>query len=116
MWLVVYIMSMRTRKTGAFDKWLTKLRDNAGKALILSRIKRLENGNRRDWGPVGEGLFELRVHFGPGYRVYCKDNGDEIVILLCGGDKSTQDADVARAKKIALEPLKDEENNNGNSK
>jgi putative addiction module killer protein len=104
---------MKIRRTGAFDKWLTKLRDNTGKALILDRIRRLEDGNRGDWKPVEGNLFEMRIRFGPGYRVYCKDTGQEIIILLCGGDKSAQQGDIERAKKIALEPLKEE--NDGNS-
>jgi putative addiction module killer protein len=108
---------MRVRKTGTFKKWFKKLRDQVGKALILARIDRLEEGNPGDWGPVGEGLFELRIHYGPGYRVYCKDMGTEIIILLCGGDKSTQQADIEKAKKIAFDPLEDEEEgNDGNSK
>jgi putative addiction module killer protein len=101
------------RRTGTFDRWLRKLRDTLGKNLILTRIGRLEDGNRGDWVPVGENLFELRVHFGPGYRIYCKDTGQEIVILLCGGDKSTQQADIEKAKNIALEPLREENDGNG---
>jgi putative addiction module killer protein len=80
---------MRVRETGAFRKWLKKLRNTVGKGLILARIDRLEEGNPGDWGPVGDGLFEMRIHYGLGYRVYYKDDGKEIIILLCGGDKST---------------------------
>jgi putative addiction module killer protein len=104
---------MTIRRTGTFDKWLRKLRDTAGKNLILARLDRLEEGNRGDWEPIDKSLFELRVHFGPGYRVYCKDTGREIIILLCGGDKSTQQADIEKAKKMALEPLQEENNGNG---
>jgi putative addiction module killer protein len=108
---------MRIRKTGAFRQWLKKLRDTVGKGLILTRIDRLEEGNPGDWGHIGEGLFEMRIHYGPGYRVYYKNDEKEIIILLCGGDKSTQQADIDKAKKIALEPLEeDEENENGNGK
>jgi putative addiction module killer protein len=103
---------MRIRRTGAFDKWLTKLRNNTGKALILDRIRRLEDGNRGDWKPIEGNLFEMRVHFGPGYRIYCKDTGQEIIILLCGGDKSSQQSDIEKAKKIALEPLEEESDGN----
>ncbi|MDR2136420.1 MAG: type II toxin-antitoxin system RelE/ParE family toxin [Treponema sp.] len=103
---------MPIRRTGTFDKWLRKLRDTIGKNLILARIGRLEDGNRWDWGPVNENLFELRIHFGPGYRIYCKDPGREIIVLLCGGDKSTQQADIEKAKKIALESLQEEHNGN----
>jgi putative addiction module killer protein len=99
---------MKIRKTGAFRKWLKKLRDMAGKGLILARIDRLEEGHPGDWVPVGDGLFEMRIHYGPGYRVYCKNDGKETLILLCGGDKSTQQADIERAKKMALEPLIEE--------
>jgi putative addiction module killer protein len=104
---------MILRRTGEFDRWLTKLRDNTGKALILNRIRRLEDGNRGDWKFIEESLFEMCVRFGPGYRVYCKGTGQEIIILLCGGNKSTQQGDIERAKKLALAPLKEE--NDGNS-
>ncbi|MDR0583261.1 MAG: type II toxin-antitoxin system RelE/ParE family toxin [Treponema sp.] len=100
---------MKIRKTGVFRKWLKKLRDTVGKGLILVRIDRLEEGNPGDWGAVGGGLFEMRIHYGPGYRVYYKNEGSEIIILLCGGDKSTQQADIEQAQKIALEPLIEEE-------
>ncbi|MCL2320041.1 MAG: type II toxin-antitoxin system RelE/ParE family toxin [Treponema sp.] len=72
-----------------------------GKALINERISRIEDGNFGDCYPVGDGLSELRIHYGPGYRVYFKDTGKEIVILLCGGDKSTQQSDITKAHKIA---------------
>jgi len=72
-----------------------------GKALIYERIDCLASGNPGDSGPVGEGISELRIHYGPGYRVYYKDTGKEIIILLCGGDKSTQSRDIIRAGKIA---------------
>jgi putative addiction module killer protein len=91
----------RIRRTETFIKWLKKLKDRIGKALILERISRLEDGNPGDSGPVGEGLSEMRIHFGPGYRVYYKDTGKEIIILLCGGDKSTQQEDIGKAKRIA---------------
>jgi putative addiction module killer protein len=115
-WIIVYIINVQTRKTNVFKKWLKKLRDSVGKASILARIKRLEeNNNRGDWGPIGNNLFEMRIHNGPGYRVYCKDTGKEIVILLCGDDKTTQQEDIIQAQKIALEPL-EEENGKNNSK
>ncbi|MDR2717173.1 MAG: type II toxin-antitoxin system RelE/ParE family toxin [Treponema sp.] len=91
----------KMRPSSVFDKWLAKLRDPVAVARILARIKRLEEGNPGDVWPVGEGISELRIHYGPGYRVYYKDTGREIIILLCGGDKSTQQADIIRAKKIA---------------
>jgi putative addiction module killer protein len=90
------------RRSSVFIKWLKNLKDRVGKASIVARVKRLEEGNPGDVVPVGEGISELRIHYGPGYRVYYKDTGKEIIILLCGGDKSTQQADIARAKKIAM--------------
>jgi putative addiction module killer protein len=103
-----YLQDMRIRRTGAFRRWLEKLRDTAGKGLILTRIDRLEDGNPGDCGTVGGGLFEMRIHYGPGYRVYYKNDGSETIILLCGGDKSTQEADIEKAKKIAGDPLIEE--------
>jgi len=77
------------------------LRDRQARYRIIARIKRLENGNPGDVKPVGEGISEMRIDYGPGYRVYYKDTGREIIILLCGGDKRTQQEDIAEAKKIA---------------
>jgi putative addiction module killer protein len=88
-------------RSSPFIKWLNKLKDRTGKALIAERISRMENGNPGDCGPVGDNVSEMRIHYGPGYRVYFKDTGKEIIILLCGGDKSTQRADIIRAKEIA---------------
>ena len=91
----------KIRRSSVFDKWFKKLRDYRAVASIYERIDRLASGNPGDFGPVGEGISELRIHYGPGYRVYFKDTGKEIIILLCGGDKSTQQADIIRAGKIA---------------
>ena len=91
----------KIRRASTFIKWLKKLKDHVAKSLIVARIKRFEKGNPGDVGPVGDNIFEMRIHYGPGYRVYYKDIGKEIIILLCGGDKSTQQADINRAKKIA---------------
>jgi putative addiction module killer protein len=91
----------KMRRSSVFDKWLKKLRDDRAIACIHERIDRLASGNPGDVEPVGEGISELRIHYGPGYRVYYKDTGKEIIILLCGGDKSTQQTNIARAKKIA---------------
>jgi putative addiction module killer protein len=88
-------------KTAEFDTWLANLKDQVGKARIISRIQRLEQGNPGDAAPVGDGISELRIHSGPGYRVYYKQTGRMIVLLLCGGDKSTQQGDILRAKGIA---------------
>jgi len=92
---------MRTLKSGVYDKWFKKLKDKTGKYLIASRISRLEEGNPGDVESVGEGVFEMKIHYGPGYRVYYMDTGKEIIILLCGGNKSTQEEDIKNAKKIA---------------
>jgi putative addiction module killer protein len=88
-------------RSSVFDKWLDALKDIRGKASILVRIKRLAAGNPGDTRPVGNGISELRFFFGPGYRVYYKDTGRELILLLCGGNKSTQEEDIARAKEIA---------------
>ena len=91
----------RIRRSSVYIKWLKKLRDPQARARIVARIKRLEKGNPGDVKPAGEGISEMRIDYGPSYRVYYKDTGEEIIILLCGGDKTTQDADIANAKKIA---------------
>jgi putative addiction module killer protein len=91
------------KRLDEFSHWLKDLRDVRAKAKIIQRIDRLELGNPGDVAPVGEGISEMRIHYGPGYRVYIKQRGDEFVVLLCGGDKSTQDTDVALAKKLARE-------------
>jgi putative addiction module killer protein len=88
------------KRTDAFDGWLNGLRDAKGRAKIQARIDRLANGNPGDVGPIGEGLSELRVDFGPGYRVYYGRMGKTIYLLLCGGDKGTQDADVKNAHEM----------------
>ena len=88
-------------RSDAYDDWLKHLRDERAKAHIYARVDRLENGNPGDVKPVGDGISEMRIHYGSGYRVYYKDTGKEIIILLCGGDKSTQQVDIAAAKKIA---------------
>jgi putative addiction module killer protein len=91
---------MEIRKTSEFDKWLDKLRDRRAVARILIRINRLADENPGDSRFLG-GISEMRIDYGPGYRVYYKDAGKEIIILLCGGDKTTQQADIARAREIA---------------
>lgn len=89
------------RKTEIFAKWFDGLRDRRAKARIQARIDRMEMGNFGDVAPVGEGVSELRIFYGPGYRVYFLQRGPVITILLSGGDKSTQISDIARAKEIA---------------
>ena len=92
---------IRIQRTFQYAKWLAGLADERAKARIQSRLLRLANGNFGDVRPVGEGVSELRVHYGPGYRVYFTQQGNALVILLIGGDKSTQQKDIERAKVIA---------------
>lgn len=88
-------------KTDEFDKWLRKLKDRRVKAKILFRIQRIEeHGNFGDCEPVGQGLSELRIHYAKGYRVYIKNVNDRIVFLLNGGDKSSQQKDIMKAKQL----------------
>jgi putative addiction module killer protein len=100
---------MKIRKTNVYKKWIKKLKDNRARYQILIHIERLSQGNPGDSKPVGEGLSEMRIDYGPGYRVYYKDTGKEIIILLCGGDKSTQQADIAKAKQIAALPMEEDD-------
>lgn len=81
-----------------FTEWLNGLRDRQSRALIRVRLDRISLGNFGDSRPVGEGVMEARIDFGPGYRVYFGRDGEVLVILLCGGDKSTQERDIRRAK------------------
>ena len=89
------------RKTEGYAKWLDSLRDARVRARVLVRIERLAAGNPGDVRPVGEGVSELRIDYGPGYRVYYKKQGRRIVVLLAGGDKRTQSADVKTALRLA---------------
>lgn len=90
-------------RSAAFDRWLRKLKDRRAAARVIVRIDRLIAGNPGDAKPVGEGISEMRIDYGPGYRVYYLKDGDELILLLCGGDKSSQDADITTAKRIAKE-------------
>jgi putative addiction module killer protein len=81
-----------------YKAWLDQLKDKTGKAIILRRIERVRNGNLGNCKAVGEGVYELKIKFGPGYRVYFAQVGFKIIILLCGGDKSTQSKDIKKAK------------------
>jgi putative addiction module killer protein len=90
------------RKTAEFDRWLKGLRDARGKAKVLVRTERLAQGNPGDVAPVGEGVSELRIDYGPGYRAYFKRKGD-ITTFLYGGDKDSQEADIRKAKALARE-------------
>jgi putative addiction module killer protein len=89
------------RKTDLFAQWLDNLNDIRARARIQVRIERLAAGNPGDVEPVGEGVSELRINYGPGYRVYFKRRGQELIILLAGGDKSTQAKDIKTALRLA---------------
>jgi len=89
----------KTDKECPIDDWLDGL-DNSVRARIIQRFRRIENGNLGDHEPVGDGVFELRMHFGPGYRAYYGMEGQTVVILLCGGDKSSQKKDINLAKEL----------------
>ncbi len=91
------------RKTEVFVAWLDSLRDIHARARVLIRIERLATGNPGDVKPVSEGVSELRIDYGPGYRVYFKKRGRELVILLAGGDKNTQTRDIKKALRLAKE-------------
>ena len=94
---------IEVRTTAIFDAWLTSLRDLRARARIQARVDRLAVGNPGDTRTVGEGVIELRIDYGPGYRVYFVQRGGALVLLLCGGDKRTQVADIGRARKMAKE-------------
>lgn len=88
-------------QTESFRRWEQNLKDRRTKTIIASRLFRLANGLAGDIRPVGEGISELRIHLGPGYRVYFKDQGNCIIVLLCGGDKSSQARDILMAKMLS---------------
>lgn len=90
-------------ETSVFSEWLNPLRDRRARAKVLDRLKRASNGNFGDCKSVKGGVSEMRIDYGPGYRVYFFQRGKELVILLCGGDKRTQDADIALAKRLKEE-------------
>ena len=89
--------------TAVYNKWYASLQDRTTKARIVARILNLGDGNLGDAKPVGGNVQELRLHFGPGYRVYFTRRGERIILLLCGGDKGSQQRDIARAKRIEAE-------------
>jgi len=91
------------KETEIFSKWLLKLKDIKGKVSILRRIKRVSQGNFGDCKFVGDSVSELRITTGPGYRIYYTQKGSEIIILLIGGDKSSQSKDIEKAKKLVKE-------------
>ena len=89
------------RKTNQFASWIDKLRDVQAKARVLVRIQRLVDGNPGDVKPIGKGLSEMRINYGPGYRMYFMKHGKEIIILLIGGTKGSQQKDIQTAQKLA---------------
>ena len=91
------------RQTEHYIKWFEKLKDRRARARIAIRIRRVSLGNKGDVKPVGNGISELRIDYGPGYRVYFTQRNYQLIILLAGGDKTTQASDIQKAKKLALE-------------
>jgi len=89
------------KQTPEFDEWLSSIKDPKVKGRLVARLRKVQLGNLGDVKPVGEGVFEMREHFGPGWRIYYTQRGKEIIVLLGGGRKSTQSADIARAIKLA---------------
>ena len=94
----MFVKEVRT--TAVFDSWFARLHDDNAAGRIAVRIKRLALGNPGDVKPIGEGISELRIDYGPVYRIYFKDSGKEIIILLCGGDKRSQNNDIVQAKEL----------------
>ncbi len=94
---------IQIKTTFLFDEWLKKLKNLRAKAKINARIKRLQFGNFGDLKSVNDGIFEMRIDEGQGYRIYLKNQNGILVILLCGGDKSTQEKDIKKAKQLAQE-------------
>ena len=89
------------RATETYSRWFRRLRDGEAKLRITNRVRRLSEGNPGDVAPVGEGVSELRIDYGPGYRVYYAQRGRRLIILLAGGDKDTQPGDIANARRLA---------------
>ena len=94
---------VRIEKTETFDRWMTRLKDRSASARITIRIDRLASGNAGDVRPVGEGVSELRIDYGPGYLVYFVRRGNVLVVLLCGGEKNSQKKDIDIARRLARE-------------
>lgn len=91
------------KQTETFRSWEARLRDRRVRTIIAARVTRLAEGLPGDVSPVGDGVSELRIHYGPGYRIYFQQRGNTLVVLLCGGDKGTQTRDITVAKKLAQE-------------
>lgn len=94
---------MQIKKTDVFAKWFDHLKDRRAKIIIIQRIVRISDGLLGDFKSVGDGVSEIRINYGPGYRVYCTMRGNDLIILLCGGEKSTQQEDIKKAKNLAKE-------------
>ena len=94
---------MQIKKTDVFTKWFDHLKDRRAKIIINQRIVRISDGLLGDFKSVGDGVSEIRINYGPGYRVYCTMRGNDLIILLCGGEKSTQQEDIRKAKNLAKE-------------
>ena len=94
---------IQIQQTEAYAKWFSKLRDRVARARIDVRIRRLSLGNAGDVKSVGDGVSELRVDYGPGYRIYFIQRGEVVIVLLAGGDKSSQDKDIRNAKALAID-------------
>ena len=92
---------IKLTQTATYRRWERNLKDQRARAAIAARLFRLANGLAGDVAPAGDGISELRIHYGPGYRIYFKQRGQEIVILLCGGNKNTQNRDIRHAKQLA---------------
>jgi putative addiction module killer protein len=101
--MCIVIHMPEVRLTPIFSTWLGNLRDRAAHSRIIARLRRVELGNLGDVKPIGEGVGELRIDYGPGYRLYFVQRGEVVVIMLCGGDKKTQKADITTARKMAKE-------------
>lgn len=99
----MYEAKFTLNQTETFRKWLLKLRDDRARALVAARLSRLAYGLAGDAQAVGDGISELRIHYGPGYRVYYQQHGATILVLLCGGDKGSQAKDIKTAKRLAAQ-------------
>jgi len=99
---------LTVRQSDTFKDWFSDLRDQNAKRRIAQRLVRVQSGLFGDVKPIGEGVSELRIDYGPGYRIYFAQRGAELIILLCGGDKGTQDRDIRTAKAMAKELSEDE--------
>ncbi|MDQ6951340.1 MAG: type II toxin-antitoxin system RelE/ParE family toxin [Mariprofundales bacterium] len=91
------------KKSAMFQKYMGSLRDQRAKAKIMIRLDRLASGHFGDAEPVGDGISELRIHYGPGYRVYVQSRGEVLIVVLCAGNKSSQQRDIEKAKALAKE-------------